>query len=402
LSGLTFRLLGFPKDLEHHFEETTRKSRCRRLWLEGLLAIALFDGALLLDHLFVPQPSSHMLVVRLGLITTIAVLINSSMLFQPGKLYRESSIALFACMAALSELSLQSNISPVHTVYAQFTAVAVLVFANTVIRLRFGHAIAASIVVCLGVLYFSRVDVTMPFGTRLLGLTLSLSTILLTLIANYSQNREERLNFLLCLHAERLIEKLEDTNVALGIAAEKDGLTALTNRYAFDRKLVEVWQNARDRGQVVSLILIDVDHFKHLNDRFGHLYGDKVLRRVAHLLSESLRRKEDVAARFGGEEFVILLPGTGRESARLVAERLRKLVELAGFPALETPDGILQNIHATVSCGVATASPIGLDDAYLLLDAADKALYRAKGLGRNMVCFAEEAESIKPELQRVS
>ncbi len=323
------------------------------------------------------------------------------MLFRPPKLYRESSMALFVCLAALAALGLQSNLTAVHTVYAQFTATAVLVFANTVIRLRFTHAVASSAVVSLAEIYFCHMDRMLPPGTRLLGLVLSISVTLLTLVANYSQNREERLNFLLCLRGDLLIEKLSHANQELGLAAELDGLTGLANRYAFDRKLVEVWQEAREKGQVVSVVLIDVDHFKLLNDKFGHLYGDKVLKRVALLVAESLRKTEDFAARFGGEEFVILLPSTACEQAVLVAERLRKLIEVAGFPALETPSGVMRNIRATVSCGVASESPIAIDDPYFLVDAADKALYQAKNEGRNTVRVAGAAQLPAPELQEL-
>ncbi len=152
---------------------------------------------------------------------------------------------------------------------------------------------------------------------------------------------------------------------------------------------------------MVSLILIDVDHFKLLNDKFGHLYGDKVLKRVALLLAESLRRSEDFAARFGGEEFVILLPATPGDQALLVAERMRKLVEVAGFPALETPSGVMRNIRATVSCGVACESPIALGDPYFLIDAADKALYLAKAEGRNAVRVAGAVQLTQPVLKGV-
>ena len=88
-------------------------------------------------------------------------------------------------------------------------------------------------------------------------------------------------------------------------------------------------------GTALSVVVVDVDYFKQLNDRYGHLYGDEVLKRIGSLLQQALRAKDDFAARFGGEEFVILLPATHQAAAMQVAERLRKMVELAGFPALD-------------------------------------------------------------------
>jgi diguanylate cyclase (GGDEF)-like protein len=134
-----------------------------------------------------------------------------------------------------------------------------------------------------------------------------------------------------------------------------------------------------------------VDHFKQLNDRYGHLYGDEVLKRIGSLMQQALRVKDDYAARYGGEEFVILLPATPRTGAMHVAERLRKMVELAGFPALDSSEKPLNiGISPTVSCGVATAYPTAGDNREGLLEAADKAMYQAKAEGRNRVCGAPE------------
>jgi diguanylate cyclase (GGDEF)-like protein len=139
--------------------------------------------------------------------------------------------------------------------------------------------------------------------------------------------------------------------------------------------------------------VIDIDHFKATNDSRGHLYGDRVLVRVASLLLQSLRCKDDFAARFGGEEFVLLLPGTGQEGAMIVAERIRKLVEVAGSPALQDP-GLPPRL-STVSCGVASCWPNEFMRREDLLDAADKALYLAKAGGRNQVRWGELSSSAR-------
>ena len=240
---------------------------------------------------------------------------------------------------------------------------------------------------------FLRWDRFLSPDEKIIGLALTVCTLLSTLFANYSQNREERLNFLLCLRGDLLIRDLHDVNSQLAMTADTDALTGIANRHAFDRKLPQIWADMIGRGSEISVILIDVDHFKRLNDTYGHIYGDKVLKRLAHLIHEGTRGKADFVARFGGEEFIMLLPEANQETALLVAERLRYLIECAGLPALDDSAGSLRNVKATVSCGIASAYAREIQDPFTLLNLADKGLYRAKAQGRNMVCRGDELTS---------
>jgi diguanylate cyclase (GGDEF)-like protein len=200
-----------------------------------------------------------------------------------------------------------------------------------------------------------------------------------TLTAGYSLERQERLAYLLFLRSELQGEELHRLS-------HLDKLTGLPNRRAFEERFEKLWGNGARTLTALSVIVIDIDHFKAVNDLHGHLYGDDVLRRVAGLLPQALRVKEDLAARFGGEEFVILLPDTTSENALLVAERARKLVEMAGNPVTENLQGKPQ-LLATVSCGVSTYTPDGKLSRERLLKVADRALYNAKKSGRNRVAF---------------
>jgi diguanylate cyclase (GGDEF)-like protein len=226
-------------------------------------------------------------------------------------------------------------------------------------------------------------------GDKIFGLGLVLGVTAITLVGNYGSSREERLNYLLHLRGELLVADLNRLNAQLLRRSESDALTGLANRRSFDTQYSELWKNALTTGAPLSVVIVDVDHFKRLNDRYGHLYGDEVLKRIGSLLQQALRVKDDYAARFGGEEFVILLPRTPESAAMMVAERLRRMVELAGFPALDPSQGPYDmSIRATVSCGVACAYPTSRDKPEQLLDAADRALYQAKAQGRNMVVGA--------------
>lgn len=180
--------------------------------------------------------------------------------------------------------------------------------------------------------------------------------------------------------AERT-EALAAANERLARLAETDGLTGLYNhRHLHERLGLEV-ERSRRSGLPVSLLMIDVDHFKEYNDRHGHPAGDEVLRRLARLMNAE-RRANDLCARYGGEEFAILLVDTAKETGAAAAERLRQRVAEHGFPDAETqPGGRL-----TISVGVAT-HPGDADTPAALLEAADEALYEAKRQGRNRVAL---------------
>lgn len=165
----------------------------------------------------------------------------------------------------------------------------------------------------------------------------------------------------------------------LQAAARTDPKTGLLNAAAWQREADTEIVRARRTGETLALLIIDIDHFKRVNDRHGHLVGDQVLAGVATTLRSQLR-DYDVVGRFGGEEFVVLLPGADLHEARRVAERLRNRISRMAV----TADDAL--VTVTISAGVAIMSVHG-DDLIELLAAADLALYRAKELGRDRICI---------------
>jgi diguanylate cyclase (GGDEF)-like protein len=174
----------------------------------------------------------------------------------------------------------------------------------------------------------------------------------------------------------RANRRLADERRAMERLAHTDALTGLANRRHFDAQLGRLLVHTALTGEELSLVLIDIDHFKRVNDRHSHLVGDAVLRALATEITRHCR-VSDLAARIGGEEFVVLLPNTGRIEALAVAERLRASVEKLPL------DQLAEGLRITVSAGVAgTATGIGAD---ALLAEADAALYQAKRGGRNRV-----------------
>ena len=168
-------------------------------------------------------------------------------------------------------------------------------------------------------------------------------------------------------------------------SAVRDRLTGVFNRGAFEDRLQSELAASRRRGTPLALLLFDIDHFKRLNDTYGHLAGDAVLRSVAQCVQTTVR-PEDVVARFGGEEFVVILRAVSPRGARVMAERVRSAIEGLGTPYNDTIIG------ATISVGVAhTMNAKSVESPAVFIAAADGALYEAKHQGRNRVVLAQRA-----------
>ncbi|MCE9667357.1 diguanylate cyclase [Myxococcus stipitatus] len=162
-----------------------------------------------------------------------------------------------------------------------------------------------------------------------------------------------------------------------------DALTSLFNRRCFEERLNEEFARSRRYQSPLSLVMLDIDHFKRINDTFGHPFGDQVLRAVAQTTRSRLR-EVDLLARYGGEEFVALLPETASPDALKVCERVREAIAALGLEHVGV-DGKRQQVRLTASLGVATVPSEDLGSAEALLRAADAGLYAAKEAGRNRV-----------------
>lgn len=178
--------------------------------------------------------------------------------------------------------------------------------------------------------------------------------------------------------------QLEDKNKLLERLSALDTLTGIANRRRFDDVLRQEWKRAARDKASLSLLFCDIDHFKRFNDTYGHQAGDDCLVRVAQALEDTLNRPADLAARFGGEEFVGLLVDTDADGARLLAERVRARIEALD---IEHSSSDVADV-LTVSLGLATAVPTTGMRPEDLVEAADKALYAAKQEGRNRIVRA--------------
>lgn len=197
----------------------------------------------------------------------------------------------------------------------------------------------------------------------------------------------EILYLFLALVTAWLLHFIKDKQAKLEIdawhkLAITDKLTSLYNRHYFDMRLEAALGLAKNRDRALSMLIIDIDHFKRVNDSYGHLFGDNMLQKVASYMLKNIR-PGDICARVGGEEFIILMPETGLKDAEVIAERLRAEIEGLAFSIPFAP----YNTTCTISIGLTQAVKADTPDSFK--DRADKALYRAKNGGRNKVVSVE-------------
>jgi diguanylate cyclase (GGDEF)-like protein len=185
---------------------------------------------------------------------------------------------------------------------------------------------------------------------------------------------------LMFMERRRMTEDLHDTNARLTLLASLDGLTGIANRRSFDERFAHEWNRALRLRRPLAVAMIDLDNFKQFNDHYGHVAGDQCLCAVAQVLGEQVQGPEDLVARFGGEEFALLLPHTSADGALEVVERIRAAVLELNIEHTGNPWR-----RVTVSIGYSALIPIHGDRQSALIQLADAALYQAKGGGRNRV-----------------
>jgi two-component system chemotaxis family response regulator WspR len=184
-------------------------------------------------------------------------------------------------------------------------------------------------------------------------------------------------------------QQLLQANLELRRLTHSDGLTGLSNRRYLDEYLSAEWRRGAREEAELAMLMIDVDNFKPYNDTYGHVAGDEALKRIASTVASCLGRPGDLAARFGGEEFAVVLPGTPASGARLLAEKIRVEIEALQVPHASSP----ASEYMTVSIGGAALVPTLDAPLTALVELADLALYQAKHAGKNRAVVIEDADA---------
>ncbi len=363
--------LTFPAALEAVFDVETGPARCRHLIIYGFVALILYDLYLFVDPRLTPDTFQTALLMRLGVVTSLALAIVMILRFNPPVVLRESMEAGITVIVTASILWLMLVSQSPLRIYHHFSVVLVILFANVVQRIRFWYAVAASLgSFALYAVVMAGMPEIPPEG-RLMAVLIMASVIVFTLTAAHALERDTRRDFLLGLRDRLRRDELEQI-------ARRDPLTGLGNRRHLDDTLAGLWSGAQAHDQSIALLMLDLDEFKAFNDCYGHLAGDTCLKRVSAVVAAELRGPQDVAARFGGEELVMVLANMDLGEGIWIAERIRRAVEAVAIPHEASRRGIV-----TASVGVAAGIPGPQITHAELLEAADTALYAAKRNGRN-------------------
>lgn len=371
--------LRFPPSLEVLYEEETARKRSRSLAYRGLLGIAVYLLFLVTDYLLVPDVLNEAIVIR-SAVVGFGLLVFVLLLQSPPRVLREGVAAAVSTLAGFSQLYIML-ISESAIRGGMHSALAlVIVFVAVVQRLYIGYATAACLALLAGhaTAVIMLQELTWPLAASLF--MVSICMVGLALIGSWSLSREIRRSYLLDLKQRR-------ANLFLAEMSLRDPLTSLENRRALDA-VANAVTSTMAGGEDLAAVLLDIDHFKSFNDTQGHMAGDSALQRIADLLRSSLRNDNDHAFRFGGEEFLLILPRTGLEQATTLAERLRQAIENEAIPNPNTEAGVL-----TASLGVAAMRCESASVVGQLIESADAALYEAKRSGRNRVSRAMPAEA---------
>lgn len=376
-----FPLLFFPARIEEQFLCDTQESRKKSFLVTGIIAVFLYNLFLLTDFQMVPDIWKAAWTIRLGIITPTIILllwaIKNSWLNSRVEYFVDIIVMITTVsIIFIYDLSDHPNASYYHS-----GIILSVMFGNIVLRLRFWHAFIISwSTFILYIIVVNRIPNFDP-ANIMNSIIVCFTAISISQVANYQMEMDERYNYLRSKIKEITNLKLSISRDELERISTMDELTGVANRRLFDSSFDKEWRVALRYQAPISLIFMDIDEFKAYNDFYGHQTGDECLKKVARLLKANVHRPHDICARYGGEEFTILLTDTCLESAVGMAEKMRKSIETAKIPHLNSK--ISDNI--TASFGVACLIPSPDLSPSDLLERADKALYLAKESGKNMV-----------------
>ena len=370
--AITFRL---HKSLRTMFDAEFSRRKTHETIYALLFSLAVFDLLLLGDTSTRGIPLRDAIFVRIVMVTLPALLGLMLIYKVRTEAVRNGVVALISLLVTIGTVAMFARTDSRFVIYDAFAFTLMPVIANTLIPFRFVYALASTVVNVALVNTAIVLTGNMPIDV----LPAIYLSALVSLLTNYRLERNAIDTFLnLLLKSLRQFE-MDEANRYLKIIAREDALTGLANRREFEATLARTWSSAVENLQSYSALMIDIDHFKAYNDLHGHPAGDECLRQVASIILQQVRASKDLAARIGGEEFCILMPGAQFQAAEAVAERIRAAVERARIPH----GGIAGQVFVTVSIGAASCIAKFCENGETLVATADKALYEAKHAGRN-------------------
>ncbi|MGR4067057.1 diguanylate cyclase [Halomonas sp. LR3S48] len=373
--------LRFSSAVEARFEADTSARRTRHLLIAGIVALVIYDLYIFNDYVIRPESMQTAAWIRFGLMTPagIAALFWVRRGLAPAMREAAMSATLVLGMLCSSLIFFLSD--SLYSFLDTFSFGLILVVGNILFSLRFSFALVSSllcgIIMTAFVVPYDYTDNAVKINT----LVVFASSAVFTLVANFRLEASERQAYLLLLREQLRANAALHDNQALTKISITDPLTGVANRRHFDTMLEQRWDEALAENTVLGMLVIDIDHFKDYNDHFGHLQGDACLRQVAQEMQNHIRQEVDLVVRFGGEEFVVLLPNASASSTMRAAQRIRQGIEALAIP--QAGPGVI-----TVSIGAAALRPHQSMEPATLLSIADAALFEAKRAGRNRSVLA--------------
>jgi len=368
------RGLRFPPSIEASFQAAKNRSRTNIARLTSLWVLLVYDLFVPLD--FVVDPKTAWLSVTFRFCVVTPYLLTTFYIFRRpvGHLLRNmlGSVIMVLITIQLMTICLLNN-AEVAGQFQYWLVLAVLC-PGILQRLDFRFAALSTGLISLCFVIGEAFMATAAIA-KFSSIVILLTAAVCALAANYIIESGSRLNFLLRLQGQFQLDASEQE-------ANRDPLTGLANRRHYDEHVATIWANAALSPRLVAAVMVDIDHFKKYNDHYGHSAGDLCLQRVAGLLGAELRNADDLAVRFGGEEFLLLLPDCNLAGAMRVAERVRHAILSLTIPHEAQGRSAIVTASFGVQAGTtATHSPQALSKA------ADAALYAAKREGRNQVLW---------------
>lgn len=381
--------LWFAQPLEDRFLADQSRQRLRLIrravWLAALFAAGMVGA----DALLVPDQLGWSLLLKIGVFVPVSVAGLAIISRWGSPRVREWVVAATGLFAALLCLAVALPSQSPHAVDSLVSLTVVIVFVTAMARFW------PSLVMCVGIVaaqvgglgWMGLLDSAVGMSSCML----LFSTMLFTLYGAYALERDQRRAYLMALQEDELQQALLKANEAVAQTARTDTLTQVSNRRHLDEVLAQVWAHSQAQQVSLGLLLLDVDQFKAYNDLYGHPAGDAALRAVAQCMSSCLRKGGDVVARWGGEEFAVVMSGASLDAAQMLAERIRHAVESRALPHA----GSCCDAVVTVSIGVSAMTPGQNSSLAELIRMADRCLYDAKARGRNRV-WARQADPDSP------
>jgi diguanylate cyclase (GGDEF)-like protein len=379
--------LRFDDATERRFVHDSAEERLRHFVISGWFTLVVFNVFIISDWFMVRDVFALAVALRMGACAPMALVLWSMQRRRQVWLRRPQawlemimlaqSLSLALVLAVLLACTHSPNGYFYHAGY-----VLVIMMATVAHRLRFIYALALSVAVTVIHMIGVALSPDMPVALRGALMVLVVAFTAYLLVANFRMEFEERRRYVLRSAEQALLGELQATGARLEALSLTDTLTGLANRRQLERYLHQQWQRTAAAAQDLSVLMVDVDHFKAYNDRYGHPTGDECPRHIAAELARQIPQDRGLVARWGGEEFIVVLPACTRQQALEAAQRLRLGVQSLAL----RPEDSLTAPMVTVSVGVATRvaarAPASLKD---LIEHADQALYAAKSGGRNCV-----------------